>query len=300
MPSLFNKFIVASIPLIPKVIVRRFATPYIAGEKLEDALTTIRKINGLGAMATCDLLGEFIHHKERATRDVEELKSLITAISREKLDSNVSIKPTQMGLLLDEEFAYQNIRSLVELAKSQNMFIRIDMEDSACTQKEIDLYLRLRKEFDNVGLVIQAYLKRTDQDVDLLIQNRANLRICKGIYVEPEAIAFKDKQEIRDNFLKQIEKLFVSGCYVGVATHDEYLVTETIKLVRKHQVKKDNFEFQMLLGVLPRLRDSILKQGYRLRVYVPYGEQWYGYSTRRFKENPEVAGYVFKALFGLK
>lgn len=300
MPSVFNKLIVASIPAIPKFIVRKFAGPYIAGEKLEDALTTIKKLNAKGAMATCDLLGEFIHHKEQATRDMEELKKLLVAIHNEKLDSNVSLKPTQMGLLLDEEFAYSNIRQIVALAKEQGNFVRIDMEDSPCTQKEIDLYLRLRKEFDNVGLVIQAYLKRTDADVDLLIANKANLRICKGIYVEPEEIAIKDKQAIRYNFLKQVEKMFINKCYVGVATHDDYLVNETLKLVEKHRVRKEDFEFQMLLGVLPKLRDSLLAKGFRLRVYVPYGEQWYGYSTRRFKENPEVAGHVVRALFGLK
>lgn len=300
MPSVLNKLIVAAIPAIPKFIVRKFASPYIAGEKLEDAIKTIKKLNEKGAMATCDLLGEFIHHKDQATRDMEELKKLLIAIHEEKLNSNVSLKPTQMGLLLDEEFAFSNIRQLVSLAGEQGNFIRIDMEDSPCTQKEIDLYLRLRKEFDNVGLVIQAYLKRTDSDVDLLIANQANLRICKGIYVEPETIAYKDKQEIRDNFLKQVEKMFANKCYVGVATHDEYLVNETLKLVEKHKVRKEDFEFQMLLGVLPKLRDSLLKKGFRLRVYVPYGEQWYGYSTRRFKENPEVAGHVVRALFGLK
>lgn len=298
--SLINSLIVASIPLIPKFIVRRFAAPYIAGITIDEAIATVKKINTSGAMATIDLLGEFIEHQSRATQDVEELKVLIKAIHQHGVNSNVSIKPTQMGLLLDPEFCYQNIRELVTLAKETGNFIRIDMEDSPCTQLEIDLYLRLRKEFDNVGLVIQAYLHRTDADIDLLISHQANLRICKGIYVEPASVAIKDKQAIRDNFLKQVEKMFINNCYVGVATHDEYLVNETIKLVEKHQVKREDFEFQMLLGVLPKMRESLIKKGYRLRIYVPYGNQWYGYSTRRFKENPEIAGYVAKALFGLK
>lgn len=300
MSSLFNRLVVASIPLVPKPIVRYFARPYIAGESLADALNTIRDINRLGAMATCDLLGEFITEKSQATRDLEELKNLIRAIHQEKLNSNVSVKPTQMGLLLDEEFAYSNIKELVQLASQTGNFIRIDMEDSACTQKEIDLYLRLKKEFSNVGLVIQAYLKRTNADIDLLVKENANLRLCKGIYREPAEIAIHDREAIRASFLRQVEQMFIHNCYVGVATHDEYLVNATIELVKKHQVRKEAFEFQMLLGVLPALRDRILSEGYRLRIYVPYGKQWYGYSTRRFKENPEIAGYVAKAILGIR
>lgn len=300
MSSLFNRLVVASIPFVPKPLVRYFAKPYIAGETLADALTTIREINQMGAMATCDLLGEFITEKAQATRDLEELKKLIRAIHEEKLDSNVSVKPTQMGLLLDEEFAYLNIRELVQLANQTSNFIRIDMEDSACTQKEIDLYLRLKKEFPNVGLVIQAYLKRTDADIDLLVKEKANLRLCKGIYREPADIAFHDREAIRASFLRQVEQMFSHQCYVGVATHDEYLVNATIDLVKKHQLRKEEFEFQMLLGVLPKLRDRILAEGFRLRIYVPYGKQWYGYSTRRFKENPEIAGYVAKAILGIR
>lgn len=297
--SMFNNFIVSTIPLIPKFVVRRFAGPYIAGESIADALATVKKINASGAMATIDLLGEFITDKSQAIRDTAELKNLLKSIHQQKLNANVSIKPTQFGLLLDAEFAYQNIRTLVELAKEYGNFIRIDMEDSPCTQLEIDLYLRLRKEFDNVGLVIQAYLYRTDADVDLLISHKANLRICKGIYVEPETIAIKDRDGIRANYLKQIEKMFANKCYVGVATHDEYLVNEVYKLVEKYNVQPHEFEFQMLLGVLPKLRESIVKKGFRLRIYVPYGKEWYGYSIRRFKENPQMAGYVAKAIFGL-
>ena len=297
--SMFNNFIVSTIPLIPKFVVRRFAGPYIAGESIADALATVKKINASGAMATIDLLGEFITDKSQAIRDTAELKTLLKSINEQKLNANVSIKPTQFGLLLDAEFAYQNIRALIELAKEYGNFIRIDMEDSPCTQLEIDLYLRLRKEFDNVGLVIQAYLYRTDADVDLLISHKANLRICKGIYVEPEAIAIKDRDGIRANYLKQIEKMFANKCYVGVATHDEYLVNEVYKLVEKYNVQPHEFEFQMLLGVLPKLRESIVKKGFRLRIYVPYGKEWYGYSIRRFKENPQMAGYVAKAIFGL-
>ncbi len=297
--SVFNNLIVSCIPLVPKFLVRKFAAPYIAGETIEDAVATVKKINASGAVATIDLLGEFITEKSQATHDTAELKRLLKAINDHGLKSNVSIKPTQFGLLLDGEFAFENIRDLVSTAKEYGNFIRIDMEDSPCTQMEIDLYLRLRKEFDNVGLVIQAYLYRTDADVNLLIANKANLRICKGIYVEPENIAIKDKQEIRNNFLKQVEKMFVAKCYVGVATHDEYIVNEVYKLIEKHKVQPSDFEFQMLLGVLPKLRKSIIEKGYKLRIYVPFGKQWYGYSVRRFKENPQVAGYVAKAIFGL-
>lgn len=297
--SIFNNFIVSTIPIIPKFIVRRFANAYIAGETINDAVAAVKKANAIGSMTTVDLLGEFITDKSQAVRDTEELKKVLKAIKDNNLDSNVSIKPTQFGLLLDPEFAYQNIRSLIELAKEYGNFIRIDMEDSPCTQLEIDLYLRLRKEFDNVGLVIQAYLHRTDADVDLLIAHRANLRICKGIYVESPTIAIKDREGIRTNYLKQIEKMFANKCYVGIATHDEYLVDEVYKLIEKYNMKKEEFEFQMLLGVLPKLRDSILAKGWRLRTYVPYGKEWYGYSVRRFKENPQMAGYVAKAVFGL-
>jgi len=207
-------------------------------------------------------------------------------------------------LLLDKEKAYENIREIVKKAAEYNNFVRIDMEDSQCTDMEIELYSRLKTEFpENVGLVFQAYLKRTLDDLKMLYERfhkdgaHNNYRLCKGIYVEPAEIAYKDKEEIRKHYLEDLEFLLSHGEYVGIATHDKYLVDEAYKLIEKYKVDKDMYEFQMLYGVTPDLRKSIVAKGHKMRVYVPFGEDWFGYSTRRLKENPKIAGDIVKALF---
>jgi proline dehydrogenase len=214
--------------------------------------------------------------------------------------ANLSLKPTQLGLNLDEDFAYEQTKEILVQAKSLNNFVRLDMEDSPYTDATIKLYKKLLADYGNVGIVVQAYLKRTFDDVVLLNKLGTNYRLCKGIYIEPQNIAYKDRQVIRENYVKLLEAMFKSENYVGIATHDEYLIDEAYRLIKELNIPKDKFEFQMLLGVREDLRDKINGDGYKIRIYVPFGEHWYKYSVRRLKENPTIAGHVFKNLFSLK
>jgi len=298
--SLFDKLVVIGIPFVPKPLVGYFSKDYIAGAKLEEALAVIRDLNAKGMMATLDLLGEEITKKEQASAAAEEYKEMLKAIDKEKLDANISVKPTHMGSNLDKEFCYLNIKGIVEEAKKYNNFVRIDMEDRTTTTDTIEMYLKLKEEFaGHVGTVIQAYLRRTSDDINNLIKHKANLRLCKGIYVEPREDAYKDMKLINENYKFNLEKLLENRCYTGIATHDEELVWHAFKTIEDLKLKKDEYEFQMLLGVDEQLRQIILDAGHRLRVYVPYGKDWYAYSTRRLKENPKMAGYVIKKIFGI-
>jgi proline dehydrogenase len=294
---LINKLLAWTLPLVPKFIVGFFSKKYIAGAKIEDAIDKIKEFNSKGIMATVDILGEEIQREENALKVVEEYKTLLHVIEEHSLDSNISIKPTHLGLKIDKEFCFQNIKSIVEEAKKFNNFVRIDMEDHTCTTDTIDMFLRLKDNFTNVGVVIQSYLRRTIDDVNKLIENKANLRLCKGIYIEPREIAFKDHKIVNENFKYSLEKLLTAGCYVGIATHDEELVWHALSQIDKLKLKKEDYEFQMLLGVTEELRDILVSAGHRLRVYVPYGEHWYAYSMRRLKENPNIARSIIKNMF---
>jgi proline dehydrogenase len=302
--NLFNKLIALTLPFVPKPIVGFFSRHYIAGDHLEDAVKLIRELNSQGMMATLDVLGEEVKEKEQSLKAVDLYKSTLQAIHREKLDANISVKPTHMGLTIDKEFCYENIKGLVSEAAKLNNFVRVDMEDASTTDDTIDIYLRLKKDFDNVGTVLQSYLRRTIADINQLIPHKANLRYCKGIYNEKREIAYKDKTLINENFNYGLEKLLNQGCYVGIATHDEKLVWYALKLIDQMNLKPDKYEFQMLLGVDHELRRVIVNSGHRLRVYVPFGAEWFGYSTRRLKENPAIAGHIIRGLlnriFGLK
>lgn len=295
--KLFNRAISHILPFIPKPIIGYFARPYIAGERLDDAVRTVKELMAEGACATIDVLGEEVTSREQALHAVEIYKQVLQRIDSEKLDSNISLKPTHMGLKLDKDFCYKNIRSLVETAKMFKNFVRIDMEDHTTTSDTLNLYMLLREEFDNVGTVLQAYLRRTVSDINKLIPIRPNLRICKGIYIEPFQIAYKDKQIINQNFAYINEKLLVNNCYIGIATHDEKVVWEALRLIDKYNIQADRYEFQMLLGVEPELRKIIIKAGHRLRVYTPFGAEWVKYSTRRLKENPDIVGHVLRKMF---
>jgi len=298
--SLIDKLIVWSLPFVPKPIVGYFSKTYIAGPNLEDAVRVIKDLNAKGMMATMDLLGEESREVEKAYQAAEEYVNILKTIHDERINSNVSVKPTQMGLVIDKEMCYQHIRRIVETAKKYDNFVRVDMEDRHCTTDTIKIYLRLKEEFENyVGTVIQAYLRRTSDDINNLIKHKANLRLCKGIYVEPREAAYKDMAIINSNYKYNLEKLLASGCYVGIATHDEKLVWHALSIIEKYHLPPEQYEFQMLLGVDEKLRQIILNAGHRLRVYVPYGQEWYAYSTRRLKENPKMAGYVFKQIFHL-
>ncbi len=293
--SLLDKMVVWSMPLVPKPIVGYFSKNYIAGSKLEDAIRVVKELNDDGIMATIDVLGEENLNKTDAEKAVEQYKQVLAAIDKEKLDSTISVKPTHMGLLIDPEYCYHNIRSLIQEAQKLNNFVRIDMEDRTTTTATIDMYLKLKDEFEeHVGTVIQAYLRRTSDDVNRLIKHKANLRLCKGIYNEPREDAYKEMAIINDNFNFNLEKLLRNKCYVGIATHDEKLIWHALRLIEELKLKKEDYEFQMLLGVEEQLRKILVNDGHRMRVYVPFGEEWYAYSTRRLKENPRMAGQVFK------
>jgi len=295
--SLFNKLLVMTLLLVPKFIVSFFSKKYIAGPTLQHALEKIRELNALGIMATIDILGEETEKKEDTLEAVEEYKAALAAINVEDLDANVSIKPTHLGLRIDKELCFNNIRVIIEEAEKYNNFIRIDMEDHTCTSKTIDIFIRLREKYSNVGVVIQTYMRRTIDDINKLIEHKANLRICKGIYDEPRSIAYKDHAIINDNFKYSMEKLLNAGCYVGIATHDEIIVWHALSLIDKLDLKQEDYEFQMLLGVTEELRDILVSAGHRMRVYVPFGEHWHAYSMRRLKENPNIFGYIIKNLF---
>ena len=301
--SIFDKLVVMALPLAPKPLVKRFASRYVAGESMSEMMETVRRLNRQGMMATVDVLGEFIHHKQEALQAAQEYKDILTALAREGLDANISVKLSQMGLLLDKDLCYEIMEELVSTASKYRNFVRIDMEDSACTTDTLNIYLKLRRKYDNVGVVLQAYLRRTLGDTRHVAKDlerlsvSANYRLCKGIYVEPRQIAFKDHKLINKNYSLVLEEMFKTRSYVGIATHNEELVWEAMRLIDEYHPKKEEYEFQMLLGVDPELRNIILDGGHRLRVYVPYGKQWYAYCMRRLKENPSLAWHIIKNMF---
>jgi proline dehydrogenase len=296
--NLFNRLIVGVMPIFPKSFIWIFSRRYIAGKLLSDGVEKAKQLNTLGCCATMDVLGEDISSLIEATRAKEECLRVLSTIKENRLDSNLSLKLTQLGLKLNKEQCFQNVREIVEKARQLNNFVRIDMEDSTCTTDTLDIYKKLRKEYDNVGTVVQAYLKRSQEDVKDLIDNGiAHVRICKGIYDESSDIAYKDKERIRENFLNLIQTMLDSGSHVGIATHDKVVVEKSHQLICSKNIPKSKYEFQMLLGVTENLRSELVAQGQRMRVYVPYGEQWYGYCMRRMKENPQLVGHIVKNLF---
>lgn len=285
---------------MPESVVWIFSKKYIAGKTLQAAVDTVKDLNSRGILATLDVLGESIKTKEEAIKAKQKALEVLDAIVKNKLNANLSIKPTQMGLAINKEFAYQNILELVKQAHGINNFVRIDMEDSPFTDLTIEVYKRIYEDYSNVGAVLQSYLKRTYNDTIVLNKLGTNYRLCKGIYIEPATIAYKDRQAIRDNFLKCLELMLKNGNYVGIATHDKYLIDKSYQMIKDLNVPKDMFEFQMLLGVREDLRDKINKDGYKIRIYVPFGDDWYKYSIRRLQENPNIAGHIVKEFFAFR
>jgi proline dehydrogenase len=290
-----NKMVVATIPAVPRPLVRYFASRYIAGETLAEAVTCVRTLNGEGVCTTMDVLGEDIFTREEAIQSRRRSIDVLRAIEEAKLDSNLSIKLTSLGLKLDTGFCRENVREILLVARETGNFVRFDMEDHTCTTDTIEVFRSLHEEFSHTGIVVQAYLKRTAEDVRAM--RGLNFRLCKGIYREPAEIAYQDRGEIQRNFLALLRQMLTTGSYVGIATHDTFLVDGALHLIGELGLRKDQYEFQMLLGVRPELRRKLVRDGHKVRLYIPFGEHWYGYSTRRFKENPEIAGYVFKAIF---
>lgn len=300
---MFNKFIAAILPYFPKKIIWIFSRAYISGEGIEDAMRISKELNSKNIKVTIDVLGEFIKTLDEADSNKKEYLNLIEISYKNGIDGNFSVKPTSFGLLIDKNICFGHLSDIVAKAASYNGFIRIDMEDSACTDDEIDIFRKLKAVYPaNVGLVVQAYLKRTLDDLkelsDLNSLNRPlSFRLCKGIYVEPAEIAYKNYKEINQHFLEDLEFMFRNKIHAGIATHDKPLVDSAYKLIEKYSVPKNMYEFQMLYGVTPGLRESIVNKGHTMRVYVPFGKEWFGYSTRRLKENPKMASHIIKAIF---
>jgi proline dehydrogenase len=296
--SFIDKAVSLAIPAVPKPIVGFFSKRYIAGSSRDDAFRVVRELTREGAMATLDILGEFISSLDQADANTRAYVDLVRQVAAEKLaTTNVSVKLTALGLLLDAARCLENMRALLRAASETNGFVRIDMEDAQCTDRTLEIYRTLRAEFPGrVGVVLQARLRRTLDDIDAVTGEPANFRLCKGIYLEPRAIAYTDPEIIRDNFAWALERMFERKAYVGIATHDERVVWEALRLIRRFGLAPSQYEFQMLLGVEEELRSILLKAGHRLRVYVPYGEEWYAYSVRRLRESPQIAGHALRAL----
>jgi len=296
---MFNKLIAALLPYMPQSFVWVFSKRYVAGLAIDEAIKGCKELNSEGILVTLDVLGEFIKTMEEAEVNKKEYLEIIEKAQQNNIQGNYSLKPSMFGLLLDKDICYNHIKEIVAKAASHNNFIRVDMEDSLCTDLEIELFRKLKNEFPkNVGLVLQAYLKRTRSDIENMLDMPAlNFRLCKGIYTESAEIAYKSYEEINQHFLDDLEYMFQNKIYVGIATHDKPLVEGAYTLIEKYNVPKSMYEFQMLYGVTPELRKSIVDKGHTMRVYVPYGKQWFAYCTRRLKENPKMAGMIIKALF---
>jgi proline dehydrogenase len=295
--TLLDKAIVRMLPAVPKPVVQLFSSRYIAGATIDDAVATVRARNDEGKMATIDVLGEEITSESEARAIAQAYCEVFSVIEREQLDSNVSVKLTGLGLELSHGLCRENLERVVAEARRVGNFVRIDMEDSSTTSETLALYRELRTAgFDNVGVVLQAYLRRTLDDVAALADLKPNVRLCKGIYVEPPSIAFTDYDAVRANYVRALDALLDAGAYVGVATHDEWLIGEALK--RLSSLEVNDYEFQMLLGVREQRASELVADGHRLRVYVPYGEHWYQYSLRRLQENPAMAGTIARATVG--
>jgi proline dehydrogenase len=289
--AIFDRAIVRLLPAVPRPVVQKLSARYIAGPELKDARDTVRGLNAEGKVATIDVLGEEITTEEEAAAIVRAYQDVFADIERCDLQSGVSVKLTGLGLKLAYDLCRDNLRTVVEDAASRGNFVRIDMEDSSTTDDTLRLYRELREAgHDNVGIVLQAMLRRTLSDVAALAELKPSVRLCKGIYVEPADVAFQEHEAVRASYVRALESLLEAGCYVGIATHDEWLLGEASGLVSG--LARDEYEFQMLLGVRAGRGDALVAEGHKLRIYVPFGRHWYAYSLRRLQENPRIAGYI--------
>lgn len=295
--SLIDRMVASTLPLVPKPVVRKFAAPYIAGEHMDDLLRVAGELNRDGYMVAAAILGEFVTRREESEAAVEEYKQLLDAMKQRGIDAYIHVKPTHLGLKLDREFCFQNVRSILDTAARNGQFVRMDMEDTPCTDDTLAIYHRLHENYENIGVVIQARLRRSHDDVRKLAKVKANVRMCKGIYIEPYELSYSDPEIIRKSYTMLANELLSAGCYVALATHDERLVWDAEWIVQRLGLSNDRYEFQMLLGVMAPLRRVVKGAGHRLRVAVPYGPSWYAYSLRRLKKNPAIAGYVLKSAF---
>jgi proline dehydrogenase len=288
--SLFDRVVRTTLPVTPKPLIKFFARRYVAGPDLTDAMTTVKRLQDEGCCATIDVLGESVTSQALAQRAAEEYIRVLGAIREHGLDANVSLKPTQMGLTIDEGFCRDTIAGIIERAHHDGTFVRIDMEDAPTTDATLRVYHELIGRYPGAtGVVLQARLRRTLADARTLARTRTNVRLCKGIYLEPRDIGYQERDVIRNSYMHILRILLAGGSYVGIATHDEWLICEALALIGELGLTRDRYEFQMLLGVDPQLRRIIVAGGHRLRVYVPFGSHWYPYSVRRLRENPTIA-----------
>jgi len=296
--GLVDRAVANSIPVIPRPVVRRIASRYMAGDHLEEAIEKIRDLSAQGCVATVDVLGESTESERDAAEKLQQYKRVVDALEANYLSSGISVKLTGLGLVLDEVLCRRNLEEIIVYAGERGRFVRVDMEDSPYTGTTLELVLDMHERHENTGAVIQAYLRRSLKDVMRLAEAGVSVRLCKGIYGEPREIAYKDFDVVRQNYVLLLEELFKEGVYAGVATHDEYLVWHALRLVHQMGVPRDRYEFQMLLGVDEELRRILVNAGHKVRVYVPFGEDWYEYSTRRLKETPKIARYVARDVIG--
>jgi proline dehydrogenase len=296
--GILDRAIAESVSVIPRPIVRRISRRYIAGDTLDEAVSTVRDLNRQGCVATIDVLGESTESKADAAATLRDYKKVIDALDEHGLESGISVKLTGLGLDLDEELCRANLEEIVSYAARVGRFVRVDMEDSPYTSATLDMVMDLHERHENVGAVIQAYMRRSLEDICRLIEAGVSVRLCKGIYDEPRRVAYKDFDTVRQNYIFLLDELLKGGSYVGIATHDEFLVWHALRLIHQLDVPEDRYEFQMLLGVDEELRRILVAAGHKLRVYVPFGEDWYEYSSRRLKENPKIAGYVARDVVG--
>ena len=296
--GIIDRAIAESVPVIPRPIVRRISRRYIAGDTLEEAVATVKDLNRQGCVTTIDLLGEGTESKSDAAQKLKDYERIVDTLDAHDLASGISVKLTGLGLTLDEELCRASLEEIVVYAGERGRFVRVDMEDSPYTSVTLDMVMGLHELHENVGAVIQAYMRRSLDDVCRLIEAGVAVRLCKGIYDEPRKIAYKDFDTVRQNYIFLLDELLKGGTYVGIATHDEFLIWHALRLIHQLEIPKDRYEFQMLLGVDEELRGILVGAGHKLRVYVPFGEDWYEYSSRRLKENPKIAGYVAKDVIG--
>jgi proline dehydrogenase len=275
---------------------RKMTERFVAGEDIATTVRAIRELNAHGCTATFDHLNEGVTSAPETEGEVREYKRILAAIDESGIKSNVSIKLTQFGLAFDPELAYRNARAIVEEAARRGNFVRVDMEDSAVTQVTLDIFKRLRSEFDlnTVGIVLQSYLRRTEADLRDVLAIPSRVRICKGAYNEPPEVAFPDKKDVDDNYVRCMKTMLKSGVYHGIATHDENMIRATKEFVAAEGIGKESFEFQMLYGVRRDLQEGLAREGYNVRVYVPYGKTWYPYFMRRLAERPANVWFVLK------
>ena len=294
---LLNKTIIYLIPLLPKFFVKIFANKYVAGVKTSNALKIVARLNKKELACTLDILGEHTKDLNESIAITNKYNDILNKITINNLDCNISIKPSHIGSDINSKNFNNNIKKLISTAKEKNNFIRIDMEDSKLTQLTLNTYKDNIEHKDYLGIVLQAYLLRSKNDLESLSE-KSNIRLCKGIYNEDKSIAIKDPELINKNYIQLLNIAFAKKIYVGIATHDKKLINDSLEIIKNNKIDRNQFEFQVLYGVpMNKTVESLLKNNYKVRVYVPYGRNWYDYSIRRIKENPNISKYIIQNLF---